>query len=157
MACFKKDFPKNRLVKHIASSISGHLISYNIKSVNKNNMTDEMWDKTCYYADEMPEEAEFAIMEDNITDNDDCSYYRILDLKHPMRYAVGRYKAFLMSFARNKCASAALIDIESVVRIQTDGIVFTKPQTFMNYLFIGDYKEKSGRIRWDHVNKCEKI
>ena len=106
----------------------------------------------------MPAAAEYAIMEYNINDmNPDMSYYKILNLKKPMKYAVGRYKSFLMSWARNKCAYACMEDIESVVRVQTDGIVFTKPQTFQNKLFIGDDKERSGRIMWEHVNSWVKV
>lgn len=159
MSQFKKDFPKNRLVKHIASSISGHLIRYNVKSYNKKrDMTDEMWNKTCYFADEMPEEAEFAILSDNIIDEDpDMSYFEIMNLHKPMKYAVGRYKSFLMSWARNKCAYACMIDIDNVVRVQTDGIVFTKPQSFLNKLHIGEDKDKSGHMIWEHVNSWVKL
>jgi hypothetical protein len=155
MTCFKKDFPKNRLVKHIASSISGHLIRFNYESINEKNLD---WDSTCYFADEMPDEADYAIMEHNINDaHPELSYYKVLDLRKPMKYAVGRYKSFLMSWARNKCAYACMIDIDSVVRVQTDGIVFTKPQQLdssneFNILCIAEDKDKTGRILWENVN-----
>jgi hypothetical protein len=151
----RKEFPDNVLLKHLLSSLWGHLTSYKTQSININKIPEDM-NKVLYnYSADMPLNAEYAIVKKEYKRT--CferSYYKILDLKDPMHYGIGRLKSFLMAWGRNRISQIAMIDLESVVRIQTDGIVFSKPQQIDADFFLPD-KKYTGRINWSNVNCME--
>jgi hypothetical protein len=159
LSCMRNDFPKNKLLKHLTSSLSGHLISYNVQSVNVNDITDEMEKTLCFYTPEMPSNAKKAIFKEVINDiHPEQSYYKIIDLENPMKYSLGRFKAFLMSVGRIYTANAAMIDLDNVVRIQTDGIVYKTKQNLnkqhfnipKNFLY--EDEKTTGNITFKNVN-----
>ena len=51
-----------------------------------------------------------------------------------------------------KIAEVAQVDLESCIRIQTDGIVFNK-DVKLNFHLLGRDSKTTGLIRWDNVNK----
>jgi len=154
----KTDFPKNKLVKHLTSSVSGHLMRANCQTINfKDIGKDIEEDDLCFFTDNIPADAKYAIMEMNEDfDHPEKSYYKLLDVQQPMKYSIGRFKAFLLSFGRVKCARFALRDLKHLVRIQTDGLVFTKEQKedIEQGVFIED--KTTGSITFKNVNSYSK-
>jgi hypothetical protein len=165
MSSMRKDLPKNKLLKFLTSSLSGHLTSYNVEAVNIKTIDPERDANLCWFTEDpdgMPKVCEEAIKNVVRFDNSDNDYYEVINTKKPMEFNVGRFKAFLMSFGRNLTATAGMIDLQSVVRIQTDGIVFKTKQDFTKYNdvpknFIYDDDKTSGRIKFKTVNTYSKI
>ena len=160
----REDLPKNPLVKFLASSLSGQLMAYNLQLIRKNEITDEMDARLCAFHDNMNtkkyDKAIFDIVYDDFDPDNDT--YKIIDLHKPMKYNVGRFKAFLMAFARNITASTAMIDLPNVVRIHTDGLVFTKPQDFSKFdvgckSFIFPEDKTTGHINFKALNTYNNI
>jgi hypothetical protein len=69
----------------------------------------------------------------------------------PYRYNF-RLKSFLTAYGRVKIAEVALTNIENVIRIQTDGIVFNKQVKLCFPLLVKDDKT-TGLIKWINVNQ----
>jgi hypothetical protein len=124
-------FPKNRIIKLLSSSLWGHLSRKNIVYMKE-------------------QEAEKL----NIGTSDECdfynlgyydeydgaeSYYKLHDMNKPYKYNL-RLKCFLTAYGRVKTAQVAEQDIESVIRIHTDGICFNKEQSFNIKNFIPEAK-----------------
>jgi hypothetical protein len=165
MSSMRKDFPKNRLLKFLTSSLSGHLTSYNVEAVNIKTIDPERDANLCWFTEDpdgMPKGCQEAIKNIVRFENSDNDYYEVINIKKPMEFNVGRFKAFLMSFGRNLTATASMIDLKNVVRIQTDGIVFKTKQDFTKYNdipkdFIYDDDKTSGRIQFKSVNNYNKL
>jgi hypothetical protein len=103
--------------------------------------------------------AKKAIFKEVINDiHPEQSYYKIIDLENPMKYSLGRFKAFLMSVGRIYAANAAMIDLDNVVRIQTDGIVFKSKQNLDKHYFnipknfLYEDEKTTGNITFKNVN-----
>jgi hypothetical protein len=166
LKCMRADLPKNPLVKYLLSSLSGQLTSYNIELIKINELPDEVDERLCSFCDNMDikkyDKAIYDVFYDD--NNPDNNTYKIIDLHKPMKYGVGRFKAFLMAFARNLTASIAMTDLQNVVRIHTDGIVFKKEQDFsksdvgfkLNGFLIPEEKT-TGNIHFETINKYYKI
>ena len=67
-----------------------------------------------------------------------------------------RLKSFLTAFGRVKIAEVAMSDLDTVIRIQTDGVLFNKNLKLDFPALIREDKS-TGVIKWRHVNKYEKI
>ncbi len=142
---FKQKLPKNKIIKHISSSLWGYLIQFN----RKYTTLDELM--------------EMDNMEDYKIERHNNDKSISLINKHSMyREPLARIKSFLTAFARDYM-SRLLIDNklhDNIIRLQTDGIVLNKP-----HIFKGDYvpipeKKTTGNIFWVNVNKyyhkCDK-
>jgi len=113
----KYEFPKNKLVKYICSSIWGTISAF--KSNTKNidqiiqydiNASMDMNDKT----------SDYWIREfDGIK-------YELVNKSKPYKNNAARIKAFLVSKSREIIANVGMLHIDDVVRIHTDDIVFNK-------------------------------
>ena len=66
---------------------------------------------------------------------DGKSYYELRDNKKPYKYNL-RLKPFITAMGRIKTAKVALMNLDKVVRIHTDGVVFSEPQEFYINNFI---------------------
>jgi hypothetical protein len=141
----KKKLPKNILVKMISSSAWGHLSRRHIKVVKEIDLTDEMG-----YSDEY----NYKII-DVVINEDSSLYYKVIDVQKPYKYNL-RLKPFITSFGRIQTAKIALENLDSVIRIHTDGIVFDKPITTDLPNFIPE-KKTTGRIQWNNVNDYHRI
>ena len=64
-----------------------------------------------------------------------------------------RLKAFITDYARVKTAKVALLDIDDVIRIQTDGIVCNIPKTYPQFPDFIPEKDKTCLINWVSLNK----
>jgi hypothetical protein len=71
-----------------------------------------------------------------------------------------RIKPFLPSFARINCANLALANIEHVVRIQTDSVIFDEPLSksiLCKYKLLLPEDKTTGEIYFKNVNSYHKI
>jgi hypothetical protein len=160
----RADLPKNPLVKFLTSSLSGQLTGYNVKLIRKNELPDEIDERLCAFHDNMDTKkydmAIFDVIYDDFDPENDT--YKIIDLHKPMKYGVGRFKSFLMAFARNITSSTAMIDLPNLVRIHTDGLVFKKPQDFTKFdigckPFLFPEDKTTGRIKFESLNSYNKV
>ncbi len=87
--------------------------------------------------------------------SDTQEYYKLTCMNQPYKHNF-RLKSFLTSYGRVKIAEVIMTDIESVLRCQTDGVVFNKKMRLDFQRLIEDPKT-TGLIKWHHVNKYEKI
>lgn len=142
----KKEFPKNMLTKMLSSSLWGHLSRRNIICVNEENIDD--------YDAGLNPSCEYSIV-DYVTKADGSSYYTLIKNSNPCHFNI-RLKPFITAFGRNMTAKVALIDLNNVIRIHTDGLCFKTPQTFeITNLKI---EEKfTGKVQFYNVNRWEKL
>ena len=145
----KQKHPKNKLIKHLLSSLWGFMSSQNVvyksekeveeKNIKIGNSTDIT-------------KIDYQILD--FIDNDKSPYYKLLDLKRPYNYNV-RLKPFLTSYARLKVAEVAKKNVKHVIRIHTDGIVYDKPIEHNIPNLIPEDKT-TGRIKWINANRYER-
>ncbi len=115
--------PKNRLIKHLMSSLWGTLSSYKNIYIKQ----DEISEYDITYLDE-EENSEYKIMK-----NLDSGDYKCVKSSDAYNYGLARIKPFLTSYARTyimKFLHKCNIDESSIVRIHTDGLVFNKEIDF---------------------------
>lgn len=143
----KKQLPKNILVKMLSSSAWGQLSKRYKKVVDQCDLTDEMG---------FTDEFKFKII-DVVMHEDDSLNYKIIDVNKPYKYNI-RLKPFITSFGRIQTARVALENLDNVIRIHTDGIVFDKPITTGRRLpnFIPE-KKTTGHIKFNSVNDYDFI
>jgi hypothetical protein len=142
---FKEKLPKNKIIKHISSSLWGYLIQFNRKYVGLDELM-EMEDIDDYKIEKHSNDKSISLIKKN----------------KMYREALARIKSFLTAFARDYM-SRLLIDNklhDNIIRIQCDGVVLNKPHTFKgDYVPIPETKT-SGSIFWVNVNKyyhkCDK-
>ena len=120
----RKECPKNRLVKHLMSSLWGTLSSYKKIYISE----DEIENYDISYIDDN-EKSEYKIL-NHIEDK-----YKIVKSINAYNYGLARIKPFLTAFGRLKIMKFIhKCDIEkSLVRIHTDGLVFNKSIDFEKY------------------------
>ena len=143
----KKKMPKNKLVKHLLSSLWGSLS-------HSNNIL-----KTY---EEVQEEGLNICMSDNadykITDyiwTNSKEYYKLQDMNHPYKSNF-RLKSFLTAFGRVKIAEVAIQKLDAVIRIHTDGIAFNQKMK-LNIAGLLPEDKTTGLIKFEHVNKYQII
>ncbi len=143
----KMKFPKNKLIKHLLSSLWGTLTRRNMISRTYEQVMEEKLDITF---DKNNMNAQYLI-EDIKYNSKDEEFYKLLNNFNPYKHNI-RLLPFLTSFARKKIAG--FVDesnISNVLRIQTDNIVFDKPMKFDDPLFKAESKT-TGLIQWNNVN-----
>ena len=143
----KEKYPKNKLVKHLLSSLWGHLSKSNRiykthEAINEENISVSMTGVG----------KDYKIIEYHMNDNGD--YFELLNMKNPYVYNI-RVKTFITAFGRNKIATIAMRDIEHVIRIHTDAVVFSVKKEFKTPGLIAESKT-TGSINWVHVNSTKK-
>lgn len=141
---FKEKFPKNKLVKHMGTSLWGYLIQFNRKYVSMDELM-EMDDMNDYVIKKHNNEKSIAI----------CNKNKLY------KENLARIKSFLTASARDYMARLLINEKlhDNVIRVQTDGIVLNKHHTFSGeYIPIPEDKT-TGNIFWVNVNnyyhQCE--
>ena len=136
----KMKYPKNKLIKHLLSSLWGTLSQTN----NLIKTWDEIQEEGLKIG--MGSGADYKIL-DYKAEKD---IYKLQCMAEPYRHNI-RLKSFLTAYGRVKIAEVAQTNIEGTLRIHTDGIVFDKP---MREKFVGLIKEDktTGKINWKGVN-----
>lgn len=142
----KKKYPKNILTKMLCSSVWGHLSQKNTITVDGDKIDD--------YDADISDDCKYKIM-DIIIKEDFSEYYKLLNTKEPYKLPI-RLKPFLTSYGRNKTARVALRMIDDVIRIHTDGVVFSKPYTVKSENLLPEDKT-TGHIRFNNVNNYERL
>ena len=142
----KEAHPSNKLVKHLLTSLWGHLskskkIYKTHKAINEENISVSMTGVG----------TDYKILEYHMEDSGD--YFEMINVKNPYVYNI-RLKPFITAFGRNKIAVIAMRDIEHVIRIHTDAVVFSIEKHFKTPDLLKEEKS-SGLIEWNHVN-CKK-
>lgn len=138
----KKKYPKNKLIKHLLSSLWGSLSHSNnlIKSyeeIQQENL------KCC-----ITDDADYKII-DYIWTNEK-EYYKLQCMSKPYRSNF-RLKSFLTAFGRVKIAEVAQEDLNAVIRIHTDGIAFNKKMK-LSYNGLIPEDKTTGKINFKNVN-----
>lgn len=126
----KKLHPKNMLVKMLSSSLWGHLSRRNItyKTMEEASDMDIDLNDDCDY---------FNL--GYFMNNDGSGYYKLHDMNNPYKYPL-RLKCFLTALGRETIANVAQLQIDSVLRIHTDGICFDTEQNLNIENFIPESK-----------------
>jgi hypothetical protein len=89
------------------------------------------------------------------TDDNGSSWYKLIDAKKPYFWNI-RLKPFVTSFGRMKTAKVALLNIEKVIRIHTDGLAFSEEQNFEIAGLIPEDKT-TGLIEFVNISNYSKI
>ena len=147
MKGLKELFPKNKLIKYIASGLWGHLSRTKIITKKEDELKD--MDVGVDY------DSQYTIM-DEYTNKKNETCYRLLCNSSAYKTNL-RLKPFLTAFGRNKIARVALKDIDNVLRIHTDGIVFSKKH---DELITDDFiieTKTTGMIEWTKGNNYKKV
>ena len=142
----KKKYPKNKLIKHLLSSVWGNLIQKIVMFKNYDAL------EGLDIGDEY--DSEYGIINHHIKKNSE--YYEIVKYDNLYKHNC-RIKAFLTSFARNKISKLALLDIRSVVRIQTDACSFNKEQDISKYNDLKLEDKTTGKIYFKNCNSYIKV
>ncbi len=142
----KTKFPKNKLIKHLSSSCWTTLNKEKTIYKTWDQMTDEKLDIG------VDDDSDYIILDKKFYANGDK--YRLMNTSNCYEISI-RLKAWVSAYPRNKTAGV-LEDIDNVVRIHTDGIVFKKKQKFdIPYLIPED--KTTGKIEFKNLTVYQKI
>jgi hypothetical protein len=144
----KYDYPKNKLVKFICSSMWGNLSEFTKRHLTIDQIIEK--DYVCSN-DKYDKNADYWIR--NFTGES----YELVNMKRPYKSNVSRIKPFLLSKSRAIIATVAMLYIDDVVRIHTDDIVFNKRHddvctAFKSYPEIIAESKTTGTIDWKNIN-----
>ena len=166
----KSIFKKNKVIKHLMSSLWGYLIKFDrlmcddedvFNNLDISKMTD-------------PTETEYKLLEvhDFVNNSDNGkshtgvqpsargyrTRYTYIKSDHAYKNNLARLKPFFTSFARNYMVKLLISEglINNFIRSHTDNIVLNVPHDFTHLPYYPKYEEKStGLITWSNVNKYE--
>jgi hypothetical protein len=139
----KQVFPKNKLIKHLLSSLHGSLSRSNSVYKTAEDIESEGLDVS------MGNSSEYKII-DYRSYSTEYLHYKLQSNRNPYRYNF-RLKSFLSSYGRTKIAEVALQKIDKVIYIHTDGIAFCE-DIRLNFPFLVRDKGTTGLIKYNHVN-----
>jgi hypothetical protein len=144
----KCKYPKNGLVKFICSAIWGHLSEFNTKNFTLDEIIEQDLDVV---SDKHNKNADYYIEDFN------GKYYKCVNIKKIYKYNCARMKPFLLSMGRNISSNVASLYIDDVVRIHTDGLVFSKQHDdimtrFKTYPELLPEDKTTGLIDWAQEN-----
>ena len=138
----KIKFPKNKLIKHLMSSLWG--------SLSRGNNIMKTWK-------EIEEEGlsvgignDFDYKIADYIRTDEKEYYKLQCMNQPYKHNF-RLKSFLTSYGRVKIAEVIMKDIDSVLRVHTDGVVFNKEMK-LDFKRLVVEEKTTGKIQWLGVN-----
>jgi hypothetical protein len=142
----KTEFPNNTLVKLLGSRLTGTLSMLNTIKKSEQETIDENLDIG------MSPECEYMIVD--YQDQLESSYYTLLKksesvYKEPI---LGRIHHLIPMYSRIHIAKVALVNLPFVVRIQTDGIVFTEEIDYKSFENLNIEKKHTGHYAWKTVN-----
>lgn len=140
----RKTYPKNRLIKHLLSSAWGHLNADNTQHVNLEEM------KNLDVGINMDHEYMIMSYHEFEPHTKKEPYWKIMNTKKPYKYNI-RLKPWITALARNMTAEKVLLDIDNVLRLHTDGIVFKNKMEFEDINLVAEDKT-TGQIHWKNNN-----
>ena len=138
----KIKYPKNKLIKHLMSSLWGSLSSGNNITKTWKEIEEEGLSVS------IDNEADYKIA--NYIKTNTQEYYKLTCMHQPYKHNF-RLKSFLTAYGRVKITEVIMADVESVLRVHTDGVVFNKKMKFnLQRLIVED--KTTGKINWKGVN-----
>ena len=141
----RKVHPKNKLLKHLLSSLWGHLCrSRTITKTYQQIQNEDL--------DVGDKDNEYEII-DHVYNDDGEDYYKLKISSQPYYYGLGRIKPFLTAKVRNKTATLALKNIDKVIRIHTDNVTFSQPQDISNIEHLYPEDKTTGILEWRVCNR----
>lgn len=162
----KTQFPKNRLVKHLLSSLWGSLCQFNKMFFNEEEFENLDVSKL---SDDEPTEYKLLERKDYYNGDNIKTSYHCIPTKQPYKNIfddsnsdgnLARLKPFLVSFARCYIAKIIMKEkiLDNVIRIHTDGIILNKEHDFthLKYHPISELKS-TGDIIFKNVNNYKKV
>jgi hypothetical protein len=162
LMAIKTKHPKNKLVKHLLSSLWGSLCQFKKIHFNEeefNNLPDDSvsdWDDTTNWD-------KYKILNEKITydENDDqILKYVLVESENAYSHPLARMKPFLLSYSRNIVGTLIIKEnlLSDVIRINTDGIILKKDYDFSHLDYYPKTEDKTtGLIYWEHVNSYKKV
>jgi hypothetical protein len=117
----KERFPKNGLIKTMASSLWGQLSRHNIIFRTEDQIIEEGIDAVLEYD---PEHEYYVYEISKNRKREDV--YHLVKCEQPYYLNIGRFKQFLLSYARTLTAKVAMKYIDDVVRICVDNVTFNE-------------------------------
>ena len=138
----KTKHPKNKLIKHLLSSLWG--------SLSHGNNIIKTWDEIEKEGLKIGigNDSDYKIADFTLTN--DKEYYKLQCMKQPYKHNF-RLKSFLTSYGRVKIAEVIMTDLESCIRVHTDGVVFNK-EIKLNFPRLVSEDKTTGLIQWKGVN-----
>lgn len=157
----KSLYPKNKLIKHLLSSVWGSLCQYNKIHLNEDEFNKLSDDSISDWNDKL--ETKYKILQEKVhydKNDEQIINYTLVETDKAYKNTLARIKPFLISFSRNMVGS--LISkkdlFSNVIRIHTDGIVFNKDFDFSDLEYYPKTEIKtSGLIHWTSLNKYSSI
>ena len=141
-------YPKNKLIKHLLSSIWGSLTKY--KKICKTY--EEIVNEGLNIG--VDEDADYIV---HSRENSECSdHYILYKSDDPYYYGLARLKSFMTSFARNRLAETAIYGgIDDVIRLHTDNVTFkTNKDDLMKNRKIEPEEKTTGNLKFTVVNRA---
>ena len=128
---YREEFPKNKILKKLASTAWGELQSKNVIIKTQ----EEIENENINYGRELDVDKNKYYLKKYEIKND-IEIYKLIDLTKPIYKFQFRLKSFLTSYARTQMALIALKNINNVIRIQTDSITYNIPIEINEFQFI---------------------
>lgn len=150
----KKAFPKNKVVKHLMSSIAGHLEKFNRTMCDDKDVFTEL--DISHISD--PAETEFKLI--NITCFEERTRYEYIKSSQPYKSNLARLKPFFVSYARNFMVNLVISEglVKNLIRAHTDNISLDIEHDFTHLSYYPIAEDKTtGLIKWSHVNCYEDV
>ena len=159
LTTYKSQFPKNKLVKHLFSSLWGYLIRFNGRYFTEDEIIDL---DVSYEHDE--HETEYKIIDETRKVNKNgCINTTFLCIKTNAKLydrEMARIKPFFTAFQRNFIGQMIIDEniIDKLIRIHTDGIVLKDEHDFTHLNYYPNPEDKTtGLILWYNCNLYKKI
>ena len=140
-------YPKNPLLKHLMSSVWGSLSKQRV--INRTYKQIQEFDLNVG-ADV---NSDYQIIKRIFKANGGDDYYVLQNNRNPYKYGLARIKSFLTSRGRNKIATLALKNIDSVIRIHTDNVTFRLEQNFSKIKNLKPEDKTTGYLQWSKCNR----
>jgi hypothetical protein len=153
----KKAYPKNKLLKHVFSSLWGSLIRFEREFIEG----DEIYNIDASDIDSKENTAYKIINEKYYKcDNNDLeckTLYECIKSDKPYSNNLARLKPFFTSFSRVNIGELCIKEniLNNVIRVHTDNITLNKPYDFTTHLKYYPLPEDktTGTFLWKNVNK----
>jgi hypothetical protein len=151
----KTEFPKNKLVKAMASRLHGYLSQEHTTQWMTREEIEENYECSQIGAD--PTKYRYIVKEYKYFG--DVEKLRLIDTKKSNPYGFNcRMKAFLTSFARNKVSRLICNDLDNVIRVCIDSVCMKKKiKEFDNNTELKHEEKSSGKVLWISATQYVKL
>ena len=156
MSKLKKEFPKNKLLKHAFSSLWGSLIRFE-RDFKEDGEIFEIdasdIDSKAHTKYKVINEKHYKCDKNKTKKK---TIYEIIESDKPYTHNLARLKPFFTAFTRVNIGELCIKEniLSDVIRIHTDNITLTKPHDFTKLKYYPIKEDKTtGTFLWKNVNK----